>query len=132
MKLRVDYRASLSLVGSVLKYLAVPLLIPIVTALAYGETILPFVVTILVTVALGVGLERLEPDPDILAREGFLMVGATWLVVSLVGAIPYLVEAHGVPGVAVAVHPDSTLANPANALFESMSGFTTTGATDSP
>ena len=129
MKLRVDYRASLSLVGSVLKYLAVPLLIPVVTALAYDETVLPFVVTILVTVAVGVGLERLEPDPDILAREGFLMVGATWLAVSLVGAIPYLVEAHGVPGVAAAVHPDSTLANPANALFESMSGFTTTGAT---
>ena len=129
MKLRVNYRASLSLVGSVLKYLAVPLCIPVVTALAYGEAVAPFVVTIALTVAVGVGLERLEPDPDILAREGFLMVGATWLAVSLVGAVPYLVEAHGLPPVLAATHPESTLANPANALFESMSGFTTTGAT---
>ena len=129
MRLRVDYRASLSLVGSVLKYLAVPLLIPLVTALVYGETILPFVVTILVTVGVGVGLERLDPEPDILAREGFLMVGLTWLAVSLVGSVPYLVEAHGLPLLVPPVHPSSTLANPANALFESMSGFTTTGAT---
>ncbi|WP_372912946.1 TrkH family potassium uptake protein [Salinigranum sp.] len=129
MKLRVDYRASLSLVGTVLKYLAVPLLIPLVTALAYGETVLPFVVTMVVTVALGVSLERLEPDPDLLAREGFLMVGVTWLAVSVVGAVPYFVEAHGLPPVAAPVHPTSTLGNPANALFESMSGFTTTGAT---
>ena len=120
MNLRVDYRASLSLVGTVLKYLAVPLLLPLVTALVYRETVLPFVVTIVVTVALGVALERLEPDPDILAREGFLMVGATWLAVSLVGAVPYLVEAHGLPPVLAATHPESTLANPANALFESM------------
>ncbi|MDX1747517.1 MAG: potassium transporter TrkG, partial [Halobacteriales archaeon] len=127
--LRVDYCASLSLVGTVLKYLAVPLLIPLVTALIYSETILPFVVTILVTVSVGIGLERLEPEPDILAREGFLMVGLTWLAVSLIGAVPYLVEAHGLPGVVAPVHPESTLGSPANALFESMSGFTTTGAT---
>ena len=129
MNLRVDYRASLSLVGTVLKYLAVPLLLPLITALIYRETVLPFVVTIVVTVALGVALERLEPDPDILAREGFLMVGVTWLAVSVVGAVPYLVEAHGLPPVVAPVHPTSTLGSPANALFESMSGFTTTGAT---
>jgi trk system potassium uptake protein TrkH len=82
-----------------------------------------------VTVAVGLGLERLDPDPEILTREGFLMVGATWLAVSLVGSLPYLVEAHGLPLLVPPVHPTSTLANPANALFESMSGFTTTGAT---
>lgn len=129
MRFRVNYRASLSLVGTVLKYLAVPLFIPLVTALIYGETVLPFVVTIAVTVAIGLALERLDPDPDLLAREGFLMVGVTWLAVSVVGAIPYFVEAHGLPPLAAPVHPTSTLGSPANALFESMSGFTTTGAT---
>jgi trk system potassium uptake protein TrkH len=127
--LRVDYRASLSLVGSVLKYLAVPLAIPLVVAAAYGESVAPFVVTMLVTVAVGGGLERLRPDPDIGAREGFLMVGGTWLAVSLIGALPYLIEAYGLPGVVPAAAPESTLRHPANALFESMSGFTTTGAT---
>ncbi|ELZ26741.1 trk-type k+ transporter, membrane component [Halogeometricum pallidum JCM 14848] len=129
MKLRVDYRASLSLVGTVLKYLTVPLCFPLLVALYYGETVVPFVVTMLLTVALGAGLERLDPDPDIRAREGFLMVALTWLTVAVVGAVPYLVEAHGIPPVVAAVRPASTLGNPANALFESMSGFTTTGAT---
>ena len=129
MRLRVDYRASLSLVGTVLKYLVAPLAFPVFVALVYGETVVPFLVTMAVTAALGFGLERLRPDPDIRAREGFLMVGVTWLAVAVVGAIPYLVEAHGVPLVFAPVHPESTLANPANALFESMSGFTTTGAT---
>jgi len=129
MRIRVDYRASLSLLGTVCKYLAVPLALPLLVALAYGETVVPFVVTIAVTVALGAGLERLSPDPDIGAREGFLMVALTWLAVAVVGAIPYLVEAHGLPGLVAPIHPNSTLSNPANALFESMSGFTTTGAT---
>jgi trk system potassium uptake protein TrkH len=125
----VDYRAGLSLVGSVLKYLAVPLTIPLAVALVYGESVAPFVVTMALTLAAGVGLERQSPDPNIGAREGFLMVGVTWVAVALVGAVPYLIEAHGIPGLVAAAHPNSTLGHPANALFESMSGFTTTGAT---
>ncbi|MFB6154743.1 MAG: TrkH family potassium uptake protein [Haloferacaceae archaeon] len=129
MKLRVNYRASLSLVGSVLKYLSIPLLLPLLAAVYYGETVVPFVAAAVVTVGLGAALERLAPDPDIRAREGFLMVSVTWLAVTVVGAVPYLVEAHGLPPVVGPVHPASTLGHPANALFESMSGFTTTGAT---
>jgi trk system potassium uptake protein TrkH len=127
--LRVDYRASLSLVGSVLKYLAVPLVIPLVVAAVAGESTAPYLATGALTVAVGAGLERLAPEPDIRAREGFLMVGVTWVAVALVGAVPYLVAAHGLGPLAPATTPTSTLGNPANALFESMSGFTTTGAT---
>ncbi|QLC34510.1 TrkH family potassium uptake protein [Halarchaeum sp. CBA1220] len=128
--LRVDWRASLSLVGSILKYLAVPLCVPVVVALYYGDGGLPaFLLTIAVTLGVGTALERLDDDPDIGTREGFLMVALSWLLVAAIGAIPYLVEAHGVPGVVAPTHPESTLGNPANALFESMSGFTTTGAT---
>ena len=127
--LTVDYRASLSLVGTVVRYLSVPLLAPLFVSVFYGEPVAPFVVTILLTATVGTALERLDPDPDLGAREGLLMVALTWFVVAVVGAIPYLVEAHGVPGIVPAVHPRSTLGNPANALFESMSGFTTTGAT---
>ncbi|WP_435345553.1 TrkH family potassium uptake protein [Haloarchaeobius sp. HRN-SO-5] len=133
MKLRVDWRASVSLVGSVLKYLAVALLAPIATSLLYGEAfvpfVLPFVVTAAVAVGLGVGMERLEPDPDLGAREGFLMVALTWLVVSVVGAIPYVLEGLTVQNGTLTYLLSSTLHDPFNALFESMSGFTTTGAT---
>ena len=121
-RLRVDWRASLSLVGSVLGFLAVPLVVPLATALVYGEDAATFAITIAVTVTLGLALRRLDPDPDLGAREGFLVVGVTWLAVAAVGCLPYLIAGAGT---------QSTLGWPhwENALFESMSGFTTTGAT---
>ncbi|QCC49885.1 TrkH family potassium uptake protein [Halapricum salinum] len=116
-RLRVNWRASLSLVGTVIKYLSVPLLLPLLTGVYYGEGIVPFVATIAAVLVVGFGLERLDPDPDLGAREGLLMVALTWLAVGMAGTLPYLIAGTG------------TVASPVNALFESMSGFTTTGAT---
>ncbi|SEW24433.1 TrkH family potassium uptake protein [Halobacterium jilantaiense] len=130
MRLRVDWRASAALVGTVVKWLSVPLLVPLAVSLYYGDGgVAAFVVTILVALAVGTAMERVGDIQNIGSREGFLMVAGTWLAVSIVGALPYLVAAHGIPGVAAATAPMSKLANPANALFETMSGFTTTGAT---
>lgn len=120
MSVRVDWRSSVSLVGSVLQYLAVPMLFPLGVALYYGDDVVTFAAVIAVTLLVGFGLERLDPDPDIGAREAMLMVALTWLAVALVGMFPYLIAGFGT---------ESTLADPVNALFESMSGFTTTGAT---
>jgi trk system potassium uptake protein TrkH len=117
MALRVDVRTTVALLGSVLKLLAVPLVIPLGTAVVYGEPVLPFLATMAVALGVGLALERLEPDPDIDIAEGFLFVGLAWLVVPLLGTLPYLLAGNG------------TVAAPTNALFESMSGFTTTGAT---
>ncbi|MDY6764812.1 MAG: potassium transporter TrkG, partial [Halobacteria archaeon] len=117
--IRVDWRASLSLVGTVVKWLSVTLLFPLGVALYYGETrmIVIFLATIGLTVVVGFLLERLDTDPDLGSREGFLMVSLTWLAVAMIGAVPYVLAGKG------------TVAYPVNALFESMSGFTTTGAT---
>jgi trk system potassium uptake protein TrkH len=49
-----------------------------------------------------------------------LFVAVSWFAVALAGTIPYLLAGYGSP---------SALSHPINALFESMSGFTTTGAT---
>ncbi|MFB6083540.1 MAG: TrkH family potassium uptake protein [Halorientalis sp.] len=128
-RVRVDWRAATSLVGTVIKYLAVPLVVPLVVALLYGEGIRTFLLTIAAVVVVGVVLERLDPDPDLGAREGFLMVALTWLLVPAVGTIPYLLAGNGLPFVLEPTAPASTLGNPVNAMFETMSGFTTTGAT---
>jgi trk system potassium uptake protein TrkH len=117
MQTIVDWRAGCSLVGTVCKYLAVPLVFPVPVALYYRESTVPFLVAIAATLALGTALERLDSDSDLGHREGFLMVSLTWLAVPLVGTIPHLVAGQG------------TVTHPTNALFESMSGFTTTGAT---
>ncbi|MFD1644896.1 TrkH family potassium uptake protein [Haloarchaeobius litoreus] len=133
MKLRVNWRASVSLVGSVLKYLAITTVVPIVTGLVYGDAfvpyILPFFVTAAIAVGLGTAMERLDPDPDLGTREGLLMVSLTWLVVSIVGVLPYVLEGLTYQNGQLVYLLDSTLHRPENALFESMSGFTTTGAT---
>ncbi|MFC3477160.1 TrkH family potassium uptake protein [Halobacterium litoreum] len=130
MTLRVDYRASFALVGTVVKWLSVPLVAPLLVAVYYGDGgIAAFAATIVVAYAAGAALESVGDVEDMGAREGFLMVAATWFAVSLVGALPYLFAAHGVPGVVEASAPSSALGHPVDALFETMSGFTTTGAT---
>jgi trk system potassium uptake protein TrkH len=117
MRLRVDWRISVRLVGTILKWLWVPLVLPLVLALYDGTPTLPFVVPIAGTVLVGAGLERLTEERNLQAREAFLMVSLSWLSIAVVGAVPFVLAGNG------------TLASPVNALFESMSGVTTTGAT---
>jgi trk system potassium uptake protein TrkH len=99
-------------------YLAVPLSVPLLVAIYAGESPFPFLVTIVTTLGLGGGMRFFtDPDLDIGPREGFLAVALIWLLVAVIGSIPFLVAGTG------------TIASPVNALFESMSGLTTTGAT---
>ena len=113
----VDWRASAALVGTVLTALTATLAVPVAVGVLYGEPLAPFLATGAVALTAGLALRRLDDDPDLGTREGFLVVAATWLAVGLVGTLPYLIAGQG------------SVAMPANALFESMSGFTTTGAT---
>ena len=112
----VDWRTSLSLIGTVTKALTLPLVGTALVAAAYREPLAPFVGPAALTLSAGSALERLERD-DLGLREGYLMVALTWFVIAVVGALPFLVAGDGV------------LATPINALFESTSGVTTTGAT---
>ena len=120
MTWHLDWQASGSLIGTVLKYLSGTMLIPLGVAVIYGEAVWVFVASILVTLLVGAGLEQLDTDPDIGPREALLLVSLAWLAAAVVGAIPYVLAGYGTT---------STLAHPINALFESMSGFTTSGAT---
>ncbi|MCU4754199.1 TrkH family potassium uptake protein [Halobacteria archaeon AArc-curdl1] len=116
--LRVDWRAGLSLVGAILAFLSLAFVVPIIVALLdRGTDLWVFIVSMGITAGTGLGLRRLDPDPTPGAREAFLVVALTWLAASIFGALPYVLAGNG------------TIAQPVNALFESMSGFTTTGAT---
>ncbi|MEF8883400.1 MAG: TrkH family potassium uptake protein [Halapricum sp.] len=113
----VDWRVSVGLLGSVFKYLSLPLVVPLTAALIYGNDAVPFLATVVVALGVGLALERLRGDRELGHREAFLLVSLTWLAVPMLGTLPYLLAGVG------------TVADPVNALFESMSGFTTTGAT---
>ncbi|WP_339105296.1 TrkH family potassium uptake protein [Haloterrigena salinisoli] len=126
MRIRVDWRSSCSLTGTVLKWLSVPLAAPLVLALLDRHDPVPFVVAIVATVAIGIALETLRGDPTLGQREAFLMVSLTWLIVALVGTIPFVLVGVGAPPAsAFAFSVDGVV----NAAFEGMSGLTTTGAT---
>jgi trk system potassium uptake protein TrkH len=116
----VDWRTSIALTGTVVKWLAVAMVIPLLTGLLYGEGVTVFLASMAVAVVVGFGLEQLSDNVDLGPRESLLLVALAWLAVSIVGSVPYIIAGYGTT---------STLAQPVNALFESMSGFTTTGAT---
>ncbi|MFC7097873.1 TrkH family potassium uptake protein [Halobaculum marinum] len=117
MTVRIDWRVSASLLGTFLKWLWVPMALPLGIAVLDGTPLVPFVVPMVGSALVGAGLERLTDDRELRAREAFLLVSLTWLSFALVGAVPFVLAGNG------------TLATPVNALFEAMSGVTTTGAT---
>ncbi|GAB6880675.1 TrkH family potassium uptake protein [Halorubrum gandharaense] len=126
-----NWHASLSLVGTVVKYLAVTMLVPLGVGLYYGEDAWVFMATIAIAVVIGLVLERLDPDPEMGPAEALLLVAVAWLAAAGIGAVPYLLAGYGTEST-VGLQTGSTAAlvgSLVNALFESMSGFTTTGAT---
>ncbi len=95
------------------------LLVPLGVSLAYGEAeAKAFLFSTLICGGIGLAGTRACFDPgrkEIGNREGFAIVGLGWMVVCLLGALPYLFA--------------GTFSSLVNACFESTSGFTTTGAT---
>jgi trk system potassium uptake protein TrkH len=121
---RIDWRATASLLGRIVKYLSMTMVVPLAVAVLYGEQSAAgiFLGSLVIAALLGLTLERLDPDPDLGPREALVLVSLAWLAAAVLGAIPFLLAG-------TFVTPASTLGQPINALFESMSGFTTTGST---
>jgi trk system potassium uptake protein len=107
-------KLTLHLVGSILKFLALGYIIPLILALHYGENWQIFLYSLLITLVAGIALELcFKTTREIERADGFSVVSFTWLLIALMGMAPYLFWG----------------CNFTDALFESMSGFTTTGAT---
>ena len=86
-------------------------------AVGYGEAVWPFLVAGAATSGFGFALERATHGRErVGSREGYLVVALLWLLVAVFGALPYLLA-------------EPQLSNPVDAFFESMSGFSATGAT---
>ncbi len=104
-------------VGLMLKVEAGLLLLPVLVALIYGESCLwALLISAAIALAAGLILCRLckTDDTVIYAREGFVTVAMSWLLLSVVGALPFTLSGE-VPSYI-------------DAFFETVSGFTTTGS----
>ncbi|MFR7790257.1 MAG: TrkH family potassium uptake protein [Angelakisella sp.] len=115
----MNHRIVLSTTGTVLYIEAAMMLIPLLIAMGFKEhkQALAFLAAILIATGVGFLLRRVAPPQrqDIFSKEGFVIVAMAWLALSLVGALPFTIS--------------GAIPHYIDALFETVSGFTTTGAT---
>ena len=90
---------------------------PAIFAVAHDEPVWPFLVAGAAVSGAGFAVERFtEGGQAVGMREGYLVICLVWIVTAVYGGLPYVLAG------------DDQLGRPIDALFEGMSGFTTTGA----
>ena len=112
----MNKRKIVSFIGRIILIEAALMVLPLLVALYYGDgDAWAFAVTILVALIPGVLMARVrQSDRRLSSRDGYFIVAATWIIISLIGAMP-LYMAGG-------------FRSYWSALFEIASGFSTTGA----
>ncbi len=92
------------------------MLLPTIVSLIYGEAVLKsFLITIALLIATGLVLVAMKPkNKTIYARHGLVIVALGWILMSLFGALPFYFSGE--------------IPSYLDALFEAVSGFTTTGS----
>lgn len=113
----MNYKIVLKIIGNVLLYEALLLLLPFAIALAYsGKDVNSFLITIGITLVVALVLRNIKiKDKSMYAKEGFLTVGLAWIAIAAFGALPFVIS--------------GSIPSYIDAFFETVSGFTTTGAT---
>ena len=102
--------------GWLLMFMGVFFTVPLITAAIYWEpAFFSFLIMIAISVGLGLLMTLKKPKNSTLyAKEGFVIVSVSWILLSLFGALAFILSGSTTSFV--------------DALFESASGFTTTGA----
>ena len=113
----MNFKMILNILGWILIFEALFFLVPIITAVVYGEAVLAdFLISAGLCLICGGLLIMKKPENKALySREGYVIVSLSWIVLSLFGALPFYIS--------------GVIPNFVDALFETVSGFTTTGAT---
>lgn len=114
----VNVKSLLKIAGLVLIIVSIAFLFCIPAGIIYSEPIFPFIYSSTITLIPGLLLYFLMPtsiSERVSIRDGYLSVTIGWLTLTLAGTLPYLIS--------------GTIPQLINAFFESVSGFTTTGAT---
>lgn len=114
----MNRRMILSVLGKLMLCEACLMFLPLLISLIYGEStraLMSFVIPIAVLAVGGALLSATHVRTRVLfARDGYLIVSLGWIVLSLAGAVPFVIN--------------GAIPNYIDAVFESVSGFTTTGA----
>ena len=113
----MNYSVVLKTLGNVIKYVLALLLIPLAVAIYYGDgDAKSFIYTIIIGIPIALVLSSVKVKKQaIYAKEGFVIVGLAWMVISIIGALPFVIS--------------GAIPSFVDAFFETVSGFTTTGTT---
>lgn len=116
----MNYSIIVHIIGWILNFEAAFMVLPCITALIYREKSgWSFVITMILCLIVGVPLVLRKPkDKVFYVKEGFVTVALSWIVLSVMGSLPFIISG-SIPGII-------------DALFETVSGFTTTGASILP
>ena len=104
------------ILGMLLMVFSITMLPPVLVAWLYDDGLqLPFLTAFAITFAIGLTLWMIffRVRDELGVRDGFLVVTLFWTVLGLIGSLPFLLILK---------------ISPTDAIFESMSGLTTTGA----
>lgn len=112
----MNTRFVVQILGKMLKLEAAFFLLPLIVSIIYKEShTSSWLICILIAYAAGFLLTRVRPDTDgMYAKEGLTITALSWILLSAVGALPFLFT--------------GTIPSFVDAFFETVSGFTTTGA----
>lgn len=113
----MNYRVLFNYLGKIILVEGLVMLPALIIAVANAQNncTLAFSVTIGILIAIGIPLSLIKPNKQHIGiREGFVIVSGSWILLSLFGAIPFLISGE--------------IPNYIDCLFETVSGFTTTGA----
>ena len=112
----MNYSIICYIIGWILNFEALFMTLPCLTALIYQEhSGWSFFLTAMFCLLLGIPLVQKKPKNKIFyTKEGFVTVALSWIILSIMGSLPFLLG--------------GAISNPIDALFETVSGFTTTGA----
>ena len=113
----INIRTLFYVLGALFLFLAATLLIPALVSIIYAEDdLVPILISSGISLVLGLILFfSFRVKVDLKFKEGFALVTLSWLSFALIGALPFYISGY---------IPSYT-----DAFFETMSGFTTTGAT---
>ena len=102
-------------IGRILLTEAVLLALPMAVSLLYGESAVPFLIPMALLALCGLLLGARKPvRTSLYARDGLAVVALAWILMSLFGAMPFVIS--------------GDIPHFVDAFFETVSGFTTTGA----
>lgn len=104
--------------GRIMCIIALLMIPSIIVALIYAEGwagVRPFILSMLITFIPGMLMSLKRPErSEYFMREGFVVVALSWVLLSILGALPFYLSGY--------------ISNPVDAIFETASGFTTTGS----